>query len=314
MKRNKFFLVIFIVLVALSSCKTDDVLPFVKLSTNSLSILEENGETDITATISQPIDRDIVLTLKIVGNASSNGVDYTLSGTEIRISAGNLSGSVTLKTVQDDILEGDENVEISIQSIIGAIANKDEILTIILEDDDVPLVVKIIINEVLYDPSNNALDGDANADGSYAQNEDEFIEFINLSSRSVNLSGYKIFDSSNLLTGVPNHVIPDNTIIPAGGCLVVFGGGTPTGLFGGAVVQTSTSGDLNMNNAGDIITLTDASGAVIDSFDVTPLSDNPNESYTRSPDFTGDFIQHHYANEGIFFSPGTKADGTLFLP
>ena len=287
-------------------------MPYVTLSSNKATISEDAGETLITASITQPTDADIILTLNLAGTATE--ADYTITKTEIVILAGSVSGSVVLNTVQDTSQEGNETVEIGIKSIIGGISTETQLVSITIEDDDVPFVVNIIMNEILYDPSNNALDGDANGDGSYAQNADEFIEFINLSSRSVNLSGYKIFDSSNLLTGVPNHVIPDNTIIPAGGCLVVFGGGTPTGLFGGAVVQTSTSGDLNMNNAGDIITLTDASGAVIVSYDVTPLSDNPNESYTRSPDFTGDFIQHHYANEGIFFSPGTKADGTLFLP
>jgi len=287
-------------------------MPYVTLSSNKATISEDAGETLITASITQPTDADIILTLNLAGTATE--ADYTITKTEIVILAGSVSGSVVLNTVQDTSQEGNETVEIGIKSIIGGISTETQLVSITIEDDDVPFVVNIIMNEILYDPSNNALDGDANGDGSYAQNADEFIEFINLSSRSVNLSGYKIFDSSNLLTGVPNHVMPDNTIIPAGGCLVVFGGGTPTGLFGGAVVQTSTSGDLNMNNAGDIITLTDASGAVIVSYDVTPLSDNPNESYTRSPDFTGDFIQHHYANEGIFFSPGTKADGTRFLP
>ena len=37
----------------------------------------------------------------------------------------------------------------------------------------------IIINEVLYDPSNNGLDGDANGDGNYSQDDDSFIELFN---------------------------------------------------------------------------------------------------------------------------------------
>jgi hypothetical protein len=312
MKKNNLFLVILITLAALSSCRTDDVMPYVTLSSNKASISEDAGEALITASITQPSAVDILLILQLAGNATE--ADYTITKTEILIPAGSVSASVVLNTVQDATQEGNETIEISIKSITGGISNGSQLVSITIEDDDVPFVINIIMNEVLYDPSNTGLAGDANGDGRYAQNEDEFIEFINLSSKSVNLGGYKIFDSSNLLTGVPNHLIPANTIIPAGGCLVVFGGGTPTGLFGGALVQTSTSGDLNMNNAGDIVTLTDASGSVIATFDVTPLSDNPNESYTRSPDITGDFIQHHLAKDAVFFSPGTKADGTRFLP
>lgn len=313
MKKFRFLFGIFFALAIVTSCKTDDVKPFVSLSSNKTSISEDFGEAEITASILQPTYEDIEITLNLAGTATGI-VDYSISKTDIVIPEGSLSASVVINTIQDDTQEGNETIEISVEYITGGTINSNQVLSITIEDDDVPFVVQIIMNEVLYDPSNTGLAGDANGDGRYAQNEDEFIEFINLSSKSVNLGGCKVFDSGNLLTGTPNHLIPDNTIVPSGGCLLVFGGGTPTGTFGGSIVQTSTSKDLNMNNAGDVITLTDPSGAVIASFDVSPLSDNPNESYTRSPDITGDFVQHSYANAGILFSPGTKVDGTRFLP
>ena len=315
MNKSKLFLGLFLIAIGfITSCKTDDVKPFVTLSTNKTSISEDLGEAEITASIAQPTDADVVITLNFAGTATGDGVDFTISKTDIVISAGSVSGSAVLKTVQDATQEGNETVDISIKSVTGGTTNGSQIVSVTIEDDDVPFVVNIIMNEVLYDPSNTGLVGDANGDGVYSQAQDEFIELINLSSKSVDMGGYKIFDSSNLITGVPNHLIPANTIVPSGGCLLIFGGGTPTGLFGGAIVQTSTSGDLNMNNAGDIMTLTDQTGKVITSFDITPLSDNPNESYTRFPDITGDFIQHHLANGSLVFSPGTKVDGTRFLP
>ena len=42
------------------------------------------------------------------------------------------------------------------------------------------------------------------------------------------------------------------------------------------------------------------------------LSNNPNESYTRFPDLTGDFEQHATAFAGVLFSPGTRIDGSTF--
>lgn len=167
---------------------------------------------------------------------------------------------------------------------------------------------QIIINEILYDPSNTDLLGDANNDGFYAQAEDEFIEFINISATNLDVSGYKIFDSANFLLDDPNHLVPDGTIIPPGGALVVFGGGTPTGSFGGAIVQTSTSGDLSLNNAGDVAYLVDAEGNTLLTFDIEPLSNNPDESYNRVPDIIGDdasFVQHGSLIPDVLFSPGT---------
>ena len=300
------------------ACYTDDVTgvgndgPPVTLSCDKLNISENEGFAFITATLASMAPTDVIITLNFAGNAEGSGVDYSLSANQIIVPAGTTSASVTLLAVQDDLEEGTEEVIIGIASIEGGVSDGQQQLTVYIEDDDAPVQVNLILNEILYDPSNTALDGDANNDGVYAQNEDEFLEFINLSSVELDLSGYKIFDDENLLAGVPNHLFPDGSIVPAGKAIVIFGGGTPTGSFGNAVIQTSSSGDFNLNNAGDMMYLFDTQDSLILSFDIVPLSDNPNESYTRNPDITGEFEQHHLAAEGVLFSPGTRLDGTPF--
>ncbi len=311
--KSALFPLLAISLLILSSCKTDDVKPFVSLSSNAMSISEDTGEAIISASISQISEMDIIVRLDTAGTALGDSVDYLLKPMEITIPAGSLTGSTVLKSVPDNLTEGNETVEISIESVIGGTSNGSQKLTITIEDEDIPFQVRLIINEVLYDPSNVGLAGDANGDGVYSQAQDEFIELINLSSKSVNLEGYKIYDADGLLSGIPRHVFPANSIVRSGGCIVVFGGGTLTGTFGGAVLQTSTTGDLNLNNVADSITITDPAGTILVSYDFTPLSDNPNESYTRNPDITGDYVQHHFANPLLLFSPGTKIDGTPFL-
>lgn len=166
----------------------------------------------------------------------------------------------------------------------------------------------IIINEVLYDPSNSGLAGDANGDGVYGQDEDSFIEFFNASAIDVNVGGYQIWDDTT--SGSNQYTFPAGTILPSRRALVVFGGGTPTGNFGGAVVLNAVSG-FNFNNSGEVIGIKDTSGAWAFTFNSSLLSGNPNESYTRNPDITGEFEQHT-ANTLLLFSPGTKIDGTSF--
>ncbi len=168
----------------------------------------------------------------------------------------------------------------------------------------------LVINEVLYDPSNTGLDGDANGDGVYNQAQDEFIELYNAGDQALNISGYKVYDASGLAADIPVHIFPIGTQIPSHKVLVLFGGGTP-GDFGETLVQTSTTGDLSLNNEEDFITITDPAGNVVVTFDIEPLSNNPNKSYTRNPDVTGDFVQHNTVNSRLF-SPGTKADGSPF--
>lgn len=300
------------------SCETDDVIadpvisgPTVSLSSTATNLIEDNASLVVTASLSESLTSNVSVNLSFTGAATGGGVDYSVSSTTIDIPAGSLTGTITITSVQDTIEEGNEGIRVGISSVSGASFDPNEELLLLIEDDDIPLTLSIIVNEILYDPSNNALDGDANGDGVYAQNEDEFIEFINMSNQTVDLGGYLIYDTESLTAGTPSHTIPANTLIAPGQALVIFGGGTPTGTFGGATVQTSTSGDLNLNNSGDVMTLTDPQGTVIVTFDIEPLSNNPNESYTRNPDLTGEFEQHG-ANTGLLFSPGTKIDGTSF--
>ena len=169
----------------------------------------------------------------------------------------------------------------------------------------------LLLNEVLYDPSNSGLDGDANGDGEYVHNDDEFVELVNVSNYNLDISGYEFYDNANLMSGMPNHIVPPGTVLPPMKAYVVFGGGNPTGDFGGAIVHTASASVLNLNNSSDTLTIKNDIGETIIVFDVEALSNNPNESYSRLPDICGDFVQHNSTSLGLF-SPGTKSNGDPF--
>ncbi|MEM7370803.1 MAG: lamin tail domain-containing protein [Bacteroidota bacterium] len=298
----------------LISCHTNDVEgppPKVSMSLDVAIASEEEGQAVLSIQLSNESTDQVQIFLSPSGTASIEE-DYLLSDSEILIPAGSMTAEVQIAIVQDTIEEGNETLILEIEGVIGGQEEGAQEVSLTIEDDDVPVLLQLLLNEVLYDPWNSGLSGDANGDGSYAQKEDEFIELVNLSSQEADLSGFKIFDAENLAINSPNHTLPANTILPSGGVLVIFGGGNPTGDFGGAMVQTSTSGDMNLNNSGDILYLFDTEGNEILSFDIEPLSNNPNESYTRNPDLTGEFVQHSDATTGVLFSPGTKIDGTPF--
>jgi hypothetical protein len=296
----------------LQFCKTEDVSDdgvwTWKLSNNLIN--EGDSAVKIMVKLTKPANNNTKITLDITGSASIND-DYTIDKTTWNLPTGDTLYSAVITIIQDTILEQSETIIINVGQLQGLETPTPSQLLVTIEDDDQPVVPNILLNEILYDPSNNLLDGDANGDGVYAQAADEFIEIINYSSRSLNLSGFKVFDSENFAIKLPNHTFPANTILPAGKCLVLFGGGNPKGTFGGALVQTSTSGDLNLNNTADILYITDQSNNILLQYDIEPLSNNPNESYSRNPDLTGDFIQHSAIN-GKFFSPGTKTNGDPF--
>ncbi|MBX2802553.1 MAG: lamin tail domain-containing protein [Myxococcales bacterium] len=183
-----------------------------------------------------------------------------------------------------------------------------------------PPQLVVVINEVLYDPTNEEPatgeppPGDANGDGVYVHDDDEFVELVNISGGTVDLTGYTLYDQEAWDLEDPRHVVPAGTILPPGHALVVFGGGSPDqskGAFGGATVQVATGGRINLNNSNDVLRVAHPSGVVVATFDVTARSNNPNESYTRNPDVTGPFEQHSNQTT-LLFSPGTRVDGTPF--
>ncbi|MCP3902731.1 MAG: lamin tail domain-containing protein, partial [Planctomycetes bacterium] len=101
---------------------------------------------------------------------------------------------------------------------------------------------EIIINEILFDPAQGPT-GDSNADGTSDASQDEFVEIFNNTGAPLDVSGWEIADGFG-----PRHVFPAGTVIPDQCVVVVFGGGFPNGLYGGALVQVASSGALGLNN------------------------------------------------------------------
>ncbi|PYS73846.1 MAG: hypothetical protein DMF73_04895, partial [Acidobacteria bacterium] len=186
--------------------------------------------------------------------------------------------------------------------------------------------VPLVINEINADvaPDNMAtvaIEGDANRDGVRDADDDEFIELLNNSSNSVDLSGIVVADAtSNRFT------FPARTTLAAGRAVVIFGGGNPPvndPAFGGALIFTASS--LSLNDTGDTVNvkLVVAGSDVIiatqtygGSSGVAAASD---QALTRSADAEtgssgGSFVAHNTARNanGRTFSPGTRADGTPF--
>ena len=335
MKIRLLFLLAF--LFTLQSCDTDDILPALTLTSSSNELSENQGMITITASLNSELDQEMAVPISFSGTATLNE-DYVTTETSLIIPSGNSSGSLTISSMQDEDIEDIETIIISVETQDDVIVISSSITISVLDDDsdsdgdgindsydDCPDEAGfpeyngcpqplLIINEVLYDPP-SGIEGDANGDGTREAQEDEFIEFVNLGG-TLDLSGYTVHDNAQ-----ERHVFPQGTIIPSGGVLVLFGGGNPTGAFGNAIVQTASAGILNMNNAGDFVTVYNTNGEVVLTFDIEPLSNNPDESYTRYPDLNLDpgadgilFYQHAGIGEalGAFFSPGTKIDGTNF--
>ncbi|MEM9680957.1 MAG: lamin tail domain-containing protein [Bacteroidota bacterium] len=255
--------------------------------------------TNCDSTTSGATDDTYTATVDFVGG--NNGNAFVVNSTAGTVSGDNptsvASGTITITGIP----EGTDIMITVDDTADGGVCS-------LSTDIDSPGCIPLLINEVLFDPDSDNTAGDANGDGTRDALEDEFIEFYNNSNSPLDISGYTISDGAAL-----RHTFPASTIIPANSILVVFGGGTPTGSFGGAIVQTASEGELNLSNSGDTITVQNPSNDIVllyVSAD-TGISHSQNQSVTRNPDFTGSFVLHTDANASLLFSPGLLVNGAI---
>ena len=159
MNKIKLFLGLFLITIGfITSCKTDDVKPFVTLSSNVTSISENDSVATITASILVATQNDIIVTLDTIGStAKGDSIDFTLKPNFIIIPAGSLSGTTHLTAIPDTLKQGNQTVSISIKSIVGATSDNNQKLVITILDDDIaPKKPPMLVEDFDY-PAGDAL-------------------------------------------------------------------------------------------------------------------------------------------------------------
>ncbi len=161
----------------------------------------------------------------------------------------------------------------------------------------------LIINEIHADP--DTVFGDANRDGLRSSSQDEFIEVVNAATIAADLGGWTLADA----VAVRHRFAADTRLAPWQ-AVVVFGGGAPSGDFGGALIELASTGSLSLNNSGDTLRLRDTAGEIIAQVTYGSAGGH-NASLTRHPDLWGAFALHTTVAD-TRFSPGTLSSGSVF--
>ena len=156
----------------------------------------------------------------------------------------------------------------------------------------------VVISEVLADPPSGAA-GDANQDGQRDTYADEFIELYNAGSASVDISGWRLGDSTS-----PDNFFqfPSDAVIEPGSYVVLFGGGNPSGFTVPVYTDDGRIGN-GLTNGGEDIRLIDNNGHEIDviSHEGWPTK----QSLVRHPPDVNALVPHKTASTvKALFSPG----------
>lgn len=109
----------------------------------------------------------------------------------------------------------------------GALTNTVSLQVFVLSEE----YSNIRLNEIHWDPVNNIL-GDADGSGDRDANEDEFVEIVNNNTAAnISMGGWKLKFGTNV-----SFTFPPGMVLTAKTAVVLFGGGSPQGTFGGAQV------------------------------------------------------------------------------
>ena len=217
--------------------------PLLTLSATPLTI-GEGGSSTITATIAEPSDEDVVVTLAYSGTATRDA-DYTAAGT-ITIPMGSTSASITLDALADgEAGEPDESAVVDVESATNAIEQGEQRATITITDGDVEVPVIGCSPEAPLAFTDFDTDGDDPTFGEFAgiENRDgvatvdlgacTFVSFNPFSERvtySLAASGTleagaeHVFASMNGDQTIPSGSIPDGP-----GAIALIQGPAPVG-------------------------------------------------------------------------------------
>jgi CSLREA domain-containing protein len=107
----------------------------VTLRLNNPTIAEAAGASTITVSLSTASSFPVTIELAFTGTAKLTS-DYTRTGNQIVIPAGQTSGSVTVTAVQDTLIESDESIIVDISGVTNATEATSQQVTITITDDD----------------------------------------------------------------------------------------------------------------------------------------------------------------------------------
>ncbi len=170
------------------------------------------------------------------------------------------------------------------------------------------------INEFLAADGGSTNGGvDSNCDGVLTNSDDEFIELVNVSTKTLDLTGVTYADGLGIKFTFAPQAGGSLTLAP-GKAVVIWGGGAPACPGVTNFFVNGTAHTLSLNDAGDTITISTGGPSPKTIATTTYASGTIGKSLNVSPDITGTTYALHATVAGAVgnFSPGKKVDGSAF--
>ena len=129
--------------------------PTIKFKTASSNGAESVSSASIAVDLSGAFSQIVTVDYVVTGTATGSGTDYTLTDGTLTISAGEITGTITIADIIDDSLdEENESVVITLSSPSNAILGTDIVHTYTINDNDnLPVIDFNVVSSISDEPS-----------------------------------------------------------------------------------------------------------------------------------------------------------------
>jgi hypothetical protein len=257
----------------------------------------EGGRAVFVVKLSRRADRAVRVRFTTVSRTAVAAADFVARSGRLVFRPGQRVKWIAVALTQDALDEADEAFVLRLSRPVNARLRDRVGRGTILDDDPTPVPLPpapaapvpprpgdLVLNEIHADP--HLSEGDANGDGVVSSDGDEFVELVNVTGRPLALGGVTISDALAV-----RYTFPDGEVLAPGCAVSIFGG-------------------LVLNNGGDTVSV--ALGETVFTSVTYGPEGGQDQSLTRAPDLTGDFVQHLTANPAARFSPAARADLSRF--
>ncbi len=183
----------------------------VSITANDSVASEPNNDGQFTVTMTQPSDRDTVVSLLIQGTAAA-GADYAAIPTTVTILAGQTSATIDVSVIDNTVLETSETVIVTITGTNNPQATIDsdnQVATVTIADDDVASVSIAANDATAGEPSN---DGQFTITASAASQTDTVLN-LQISGTASGGSDYTIIPTQITLLAGQTVAVVDVSVI-----------------------------------------------------------------------------------------------------
>ena len=298
--------------VSASVTITDNDAALVTVAANDSSASEPADGGQFTVTISNPSDTDTVISYAISGDATP-GVDYTILTGTVTILANTTTAAIDVSVLDENLLEDNEAVTITLTGITSGDANVSLGTTVsgtvIIADNDAAVVTIAANDDTAAEPGNN---GQFTVTLSNPSDIDTVVSY-SISGDATPGSDYTTLSGTvkilaNATTATIDVSVLDENLLEDNETVTV----TLTGI---------TSGDANINLGGtvsDTVTITDNDAAVVtiranDNSAAEPGDDGQFTVTISNPSDTDTVISYSISGDATPGSDYTPLTGTVTI-